>query len=528
MKSYLPLLSLTFLISACATRSISEPTNSDFISAEAFSEFVTEIERLDGDVLKVRENRPIAWKKITERLKDRIREARSEKDLDQTFRQLDLSYPSQHAGHDFKYSGPAALVPKVRFVSNWITLDRVELVVSNVDSDFMVGKRGIPALGDRVVAINFRSIPSWFEEGFEFCKFPQKNQCDAEFAANFRLQRFSWTQEKPLVYTLERSGRTWDVNIPLRPSIGGGVTVDMGHGCSGDLDRYSDFQLRYAGNKACLYTSKRQPRTAILRISSFRYSEGEAIGGVRQEVDHLHRWLTRNKNLQKLIIDLADNSGGDSPLPYFRLFMNRSFQGPDFTKLKNIHELSDPKFRAKTLWDSPEAEAWYQGMVKSGELAKIPVDGFLPPMPKFCLGPPSLCDHNLIKPFPDAFSGTIVLIVNRYCMSACDRFTFIAKDLLNDRTKLVGEPTSADTGYSRLTVHLLKQKQNGLWTVLSAQGDGVTEQEWESQSVVTAETVNKSGELLDGHPVAIDTFVPTIFDSKIKWPDLAVSAAVKF
>lgn len=519
----LALAFLTVASSGCAHAG--RPAPHGLVDPRAFDQFISEIERLDGQALKIRENRSISWRETVQSIRKEILNAQSTADLERAFRKLDLAYPSRHASYSFEHDGGVGLVPRVRFISEWIQSDKVQLRVSDIDRDFEIEPEIRPVAGDTVIAINGRAIKDWLEEGFAYCKFPLKLQCDVEFAENFRLQRFSWDQSQPLNYTLQRGSKVWILNVPLRTPRGG-VTTDFGHDCAGEKNRYPGFKLKYLGSKACVYSSRKYPSTVILRISSFRYSDNDKIKSVSAEVDRLRLWLQRQRQIDHLIIDLSNNSGGDSSAPYFRLLVSKAFQGPSLIQFKKIPELDISQIRSRLFWESSQAEGWFQQLKTGGEWDKISWGEFLPPLPNFCSGRQN-CKDGFIQPFPDPFKGKITIIVNSGCMSACDTFTYMAKSLLADRVSFVGQPSTAETGYGRLSVHLLKEPMNGSWTVVTAQGNDQPNPEWVSQVVITTKTVDSDGDLMDGFPVRIDTFVPSTISNRDTWIQDAVRASVR-
>jgi len=66
----------------------------DLVNLAAFDELTSEVERLDGQVLQIRENRAISWGNIVRSLRGEIQSAKTMDDLERTFRKLDMAYSS--------------------------------------------------------------------------------------------------------------------------------------------------------------------------------------------------------------------------------------------------------------------------------------------------------------------------------------------------------------------------------------------------------------------------------------------------
>jgi hypothetical protein len=489
----------------------------------AFDELVSEMERLDGEFIELRnEKRHEAWAQVSSLLKSQFQSADSDFEISEVFRQLDQAYPSRHASIQTHFTSPAKLVPTVRFRSHWIAPGVVQLVVSQVDADAMFMEAQTPVADDQVIAINQRPIESWYSEAYDFCKFPLKSQCSAEFAEEFRLQNYSWNESQPLQYTLKRRERTWNVSIPLRVSRGGGVTIENGHGCRTEKDRYQGFSLAYSGENACAYSTIHAPGTLILRITSFRYGSRGAVPSVNKEVTLLHKWLVQQRDLRHLIIDVVDNGGGDNAAPYFRLLLGHPFRESVQFRIKKVKELEDPHIRSALFWGSKDNEKWFQSLKSSAAWETLAFGSYLPALPQFCNGDRATCHGNALMPLPSPFLGRVTVLMNRQCMSSCDHFVFMAKDFLGSRVTFIGEPTTADMGYARLAIHVLKKTQSGQWTRITPTDENLGPDDLAVQSVVVSQTRSNDDKILDGHPFWPDIFVPTTSDDENEWIQNAV------
>lgn len=145
----------------------------DNVNPAGFDELISEIERLDGQALRIRKNRPLGWNETVRRIREDVQAARSLDDLDRAFRKLDLAYPNRHASYDFSHELPMnRLVPTARFAVEWIHPNKVQLRISHVDDDFESLPQLKPAIGDLVIGIIWTANTSLVRRGVLFLQIP--------------------------------------------------------------------------------------------------------------------------------------------------------------------------------------------------------------------------------------------------------------------------------------------------------------------------------------------------------------------
>lgn len=491
-------------------------------------EMAAQMQRLDGEALLVRSrNRGEAFSNVVNKLADEARSASGWPELVRAFGRLDAAYPNLHArmqpGEWFKRG---RLRFEFEFVGEWLTDGSTQFRLINgahTPSD------SSPRAGDLLVAINGLTMKQWGEENLEFCKWPLRQQCDLELYRNIRSELLSWRREQPLVYTLERDGRRWDVSISSRPTETGPAPETQ---CGEDKNLYRGFTLAHEGRFACLFTKDSDPATVIFRISSFQYERASHEHKIRSVSDEVRAlwpwWKARAPGIRELILDLANNHGGNEPVPYYEILFVRPYQ-EQWVRFKKITEFNDNELRKETLfWGTPQQENWYQNLLKSGAWASVPWGGFLPAVPMFCAGDErSDCSEGLFPVRNHGFKGHVTMLLNHWCVSSCDGFAYAVKEQLGNRVTVAGQPQSADTAYSRVMIQLQLDPSSpkGYRTVVENHLGKAKISALLTQTVSVGRSVTKEGVEVSGIPLAVNRFVPWTFEyNESTWRAFAVQS----
>lgn len=512
-------------VSTASKRDTSNPLMIDEATRLAlFDKFVSEMERLDGEGLLARKNRPEAWKKTVQRLKIELRNAMTEFEFGQVFKKLDATYPNIHAQvvldpqFDMASDRLRPLIA-ARFAPEMINRGQTlyRYFISKVETDQVSALKELdrPGVGDEILEINGKAMRDWSKQNFIFCKFPLKEQCEANFFDHFRKELLGWDRTQPLVYKLRRNQREWTVTVPFRFSKGNASRVDSSEGCSDRQDRYPDFKIVFKGYNTCVYESEKYPNVAVLKISSFAYrglSKSAPIPSLQAEVDQFNEkyWNAKSGALSKLIIDVIENGGGDDPIPWYQIFFKRPFQ-EQYVQFKKIIELENEGIRKNLFYEEPGREVWFESIKKSGIYGRTPMGGFLPQHPQFCAESPKNCADGLFQTKGNNFAGVVRIMTDEYCVSTCTGFVWEMKNRFLARAKVVGFPESGDSAYARLYVDILSK--GGTYTVSSAARAGRTKQVLPEdtllrQQVTVTRSTDASGAILSARPTMPDIWVP--------------------
>jgi hypothetical protein len=363
-----------------------------------------EMVRLDAEGFYVRASRNRSWANIVETVKSEAAVATSWQQFYRAITRLDNAYPNLHAysevGETFANQLAKPITPLVRLNEEWLTPEKIRHVVNYIDKSAKYEASERPEFGDELIAINNRPIAEWEDENFNHCKWTLKAHCDFLLSTQLEQELLSWSREQPLTYTLKRGEKIWTIEVAIK-------TVEYKKRdpsklyCKNFPDRYLNFKLVYAGNRACIYQNPSQPETAILRITSFLYSalnESENINSVFKEIQQLYPWWQQHAHWQHLVIDVINNGGGNAPIPYYQLLLQNDFQ-EQYTSFKKIPEMLNSQLREKMFWGSPSQEIWFQNLLKTGVWEQTPMYSYLPPVPMFCADQDRNCLEGRFQPF---------------------------------------------------------------------------------------------------------------------------------
>lgn len=509
------------------------PLPSATVRSQILTSLAAEIERLDGEALSVRKNRAVSWRSLVQNLEKEMTDASSWVEFLRVLSRLDLSYPNLHSslkpGESALKYVPRKMKPKVTFASEWRESNHVRYVISQVAPEAGYSAELSPKEGDEVLSINGRSVESWQNENFEFCKFPLKEQCDFEMPSTFEKELLSWNRRQALTYQLKREQKVWTIPVDLQKEDKPASTSQTPF-CKEETNRYSDFKLAYAGNRACIYESEKHPGTAIFRITSFSYSKtnsAEPIDSLRKEIAALFPWWVQHANWDHLIFDLIDNHGGNAPTGYYQILFQHEFQEL-YVAFKKIKELENPLLRKSIFWDSKGQEIWFQNTVSSGSWDRLSYGEFTQPIPMFCADQDQDCSQGLFPVASHPFKGKVSVLLNEWCVSSCDGFAYSMKENFGNRSRFYGHPQAGDTAYSRITIniHVGPSWPEGFHLEVVPLNDPSSRKALLSQTVVVTRSTTQDGSIVSGKPVALDEFVPLTLQNKKSWPNEVLKKAL--
>ena len=520
------------MYAANATSAVELPPSETRV--KIFDRVVSEIERIDGEGLPPRKNRPEEWKTTTKKLREMARLAASPIDFGQVFRKLDATYPNLHAQVvlDEKFDIMANRSrPRIgiRFAPEKVEAKqkrfhyRINSIETDTMKDFKEAAR--PGIGDELLAINDRSMGEWSTENFLYCKFPLREQCEANISDHFRRALLSWDWRAPLKYTLKRNERVWSIQVPVEmPATGSkpfisSAQAQAGDGeCSADLERYEGFNVTYKGLNICSLESSKYPGVSVLAIASFRYRDlpkESKIRSLKDEVDQFYEgyWKAKAPVTKKLIIDLIDNGGGDTPIEWYRIFYSKPFQ-EQYVEFRKLPELDDNRIRKDLFYDDPGKEIWFKELRDAGVYQKIKTGAFLPTIPQFCASEDQSCAKGLFTPRPNGFKGQVRILVNEWCISTCTGFVWSLRQQLGARTKIFGIPESGDSAYARLflDIYLDPSKPDGFRSEVAPRPGGSRQALPEGailrQQVAVTRSTDASGKVISAIPSPVDVWIP--------------------
>jgi hypothetical protein len=308
--------------------------------------------------------------------------------------------------------------------------------------------------------------------------------------------------------------------------------------CPDKPERYQGFKPVYKGLNVCVFESENASNVTVLRIASFRYRDlpkESKIQSLKDEVEQFYEkyWKDKAPATRKLIIDLIDNGGGDTPVAWYQLFYTKPFQEL-YVQFKKLAELNDDHTRKALFYEDNAKEIWFNNLKKSPSYQKMYLGSFLPTIPQFCAHDDQGCDIGLFEPRKHRFTGDVRLLVNEWCISTCTGFVWSMKDQLGKRVKLVGFPDSGDSAYARLFIDLYLGNSNSSDFRLQVSPiEGAIRQNLPDgailrQQVTATRSTDSKGKLISATPTTVDIWIPYRYrhydDS---WESLVFKAALK-
>ena len=486
-----------------------------------FDELVSEIVRVDAEGLEARRLRTQSWPETIRILQSEMGRAESFKEMARVLTRLDATYTNLHSHIDFVADGTwfdsgfvraqAEIVTKVS--ESGRSTFQLDLLKKTWETPQFLGLKN----GDEILSLNGRSLSSWSEENYTFCKFALRSQCDEELFENFLLEKLSWQRGDEIKMEV-RSGETGEritLNVPYE--IQTRIKEERAASersrnekleCSRSAG-YPGFHLAYAGNRACIFEKDRDSSIAVLRITSFSYSERrllpeQNIRSMERELELLTPyWNLQAGRWQHLVIDVIDNTGGNAPIPYYQQLFTRQYQ-EQYYRFKKIPELEDPSFLKSAVWEDPSQIDTYAAIRREGAWDATPFGSLLPPVPMFCAKESGDCRKNLFEPSEHPFRGRVSLLMNRLCISSCDGFVWGVKKILGDRVKLYGQPQAADSTYARARIDVEWSVEKGFTTRVVDKDAAPSSETLFSQVVAISLSTDAEGKSIAGRPLPLD------------------------
>ncbi len=494
-----------------------------------FDRVVAEMERLDGEGLPPRMNRPESWEKTISRLRLELKSAKTKFEVGQVFRRLDATYPNLHAQvtldptFDLE-AGRVRPIIAARFRAEIVNKGQksFKYLISSLDKDLALifKEQERPGLGDEVIEINGKPTRDWSNQNFLFCKLPMREQCEANFFDHFRKELIGWDRSQPLSYKLRRNGREWSVNIPFKipePLNSQSNSSAAEDECAVASDRYDGFKPVLKGFNICVFESEKWPNVSVLRIASFAYRglpKEQQIQSLKEEVDRFYNeyWKAKAPTTKKIIIDVMSNGGGDNPVRWYQVFLDKPFQ-EQYVQFKKLPEIEDPEIRKEMFYADPGHELWFDKIKQNGSYAKTPLGSFLPTQPAFCADETKSCDESFYEPLQHGFKGKVDILVDEYCISSCTGFVWQFRDKLKSRVKLLGFPDSGDSAYARLFLDVYLTSDSPGYRVSISPRQGRTMQRLPEgamlrQQVTVTRSTDAKGRIISAIPMIPDVWVP--------------------
>jgi hypothetical protein len=452
------------------------------------------------------------------------------------FRRLDATYPNLHAQVtlDPAYDLEADRVrPQIAAKFRPDVVNRAQKTyryyISSLDADLArdFKEKERPGIGDELLSINGIAMNDWAKQNFLFCKFPLREQCEANFFDHFRKELIGWDRSQSINYKLRRNSREWSVNVPFKvpESLGSksgsaSQASSSENECPVELDRYDGFKVVLKGFNICVFESEKWPGVTVLRLASFTYRglpKEQKIQSVKDEVDRFYDkyWKAKASSTKKLIIDVMENGGGDVPVPWYQMFLDRPFQ-EQYVQFKKVAEIETPDVRKEMFYNDPGHVLWFDKIKADGRYQKTRLGAFLPTQPAFCADEKKSCDEGLFEPIQHGFKGDIRVLVDEWCISSCTGFVWQLKNKIGKRVKIVGFPDSGDSAYARLFLDLyLTKEAPGYKTVVVAR-PGRTKQMLPDgavlrQQVTVTRSTDEKNRIISAIPTMPEVWVPNRF-----------------
>ena len=525
MIRLLSLLSL-FLLS-CATNSPSQRTISSQADKvlpapntrrEMVLSFVEEINRLDGEGLIPRKNRPETWEQTTKKLAQEAFVAQDLFTLGRVFRKLDATYPNLHA--------KVALLPELDINETQgivnLPFEFAPEVVSKNQKKFKyrITQSSLDGVrrGDQLLAINSVPLNKWSQQNFIYCKYPLREQCELVLFQNFKNEILDWDRKQPIHLLLKRDNKEFSFESPIEivKKTNFYDSFDfMNPPCGVRLERYMDWHLVFQGYNLCAFEHPSKSNTVLIRIRNFVYN---GYGGrpkppidISGDVENFwnNYWKENAPQTKTLIIDVIDNPGGDILVDYYGIFFKAPFQ-EQYTQFKKIREFERKDILESIYWGEKAKDLWLDNIKNNGVFAATKEGDFLPHIPQFCADQKKDCREGLFPIRNNGFEGKVKLLFNHDCVSSCVGFVFNMIDVLKDRVTTYGMPDSADSAYARLTLGLnIADGENIETLVLSLKTfkEKKPDSPWVREAVSVSRSTDSKGKILSGIPMRVDHWI---------------------
>lgn len=494
---------------------------------------VRQIDRVDGEGLLPRQNRHESWEKTINKLSDEAAKSDTLYDLGRVFKRLDATYPNLHAkvflipDLDEKKMVGSVLLPFKFYAKEIGPEHKTEkfLILNNNQSESQLQN------GDELLSINSIPIQKWSDENFLFCKFPLRQQCEIEFFDNFRNELLGWNRHQPLKLQIKRGSQVFSVSLKAGVSTKPPDDENNDLPCGAPPNRYKGFTVAYEGQNLCAFESAKNHSIVAIRIRSFQYEDFPfAVLDGEVQMFWNNYWRKKSGTFKTMILDVIDNHGGQSPIPYYGLFFSKPYQ-EQYVKFKKVAEFEQKEILESLFWGDRGKELWFENIKKDGSFSKAAEGDFLGQIPQFCANRKKDCREGLFEPRKNRFSGKIKILMDHWCVSSCVGFVSNIKDLFKDRVQTFGIPDSGDSAYSRLSVFASPLTDGKVETKVAsmkkAKNPDIPEP-WVRQVVSVTRSTDKDGNLLSGKPQNIDVWVPRRWNQSYDdWASDVFSQAVK-
>jgi hypothetical protein len=490
-------------------------------------DLAAEMRRLDAEALLARENRSEPWESTVQRLRLEAERAGSLVAFGHVFRRLDATYSNLHSR---VHLSPELLPsPKADRKPTWSVAWEKVFENSSTHSPILRLRLHDPKIsklrnGDRVIALQGRSIEEWRRDNRIFCKFPLLEQCDLEFQAHLEsglLTEYADSQDFSM--TIERDGKQLELSVPLPRAP---RESDENSSCSLDLKRYAHFEIKFQGWNLCAYESKAHAGTTILRIASFQYRDGPFRNFPGEvEIFWKNYWKKKAPQVKRLLVDVIQNLGGEAPIPLYELLLPEPFQ-EQYVQFQVTPELLDPHLRESLFWKVMGREIWWNGLPPGSRTQ----GAWTPAVPQFCANEKEDCSVGQFQPKPHGFQGQVRIMTDHWCISSCSGFVWNLKAKLPGRVKIFGFPDSGDTTYSRLALFLKPNQDGGFQIAVHPHNDARGALEVPLRQIVSVtRTTDQSGNVLSARPQALQKWVPRSWkDSDSSWLRKTLKAALSW
>lgn len=503
-----------------------------------FDKLVDEIERVDGDGLIPRKNRPDSWGHVVAQLRNDIRAAKTTYEVGQVYKRLDLSYPNIHShitlSRDYDYHQAFGRL-KFPFIIRYEKVGKEKLIpklrlkVTDKSKFLHLPASQRPISGDEITKINHRTIPDWHREVFNFCKYPQEKQCAVGFWDNFRKELYSWDRSVPLRFQLKRGDKLWEIIAPIEiPNKAQSKPrrTSKTWECPKSKPSYPGFKLAYGGYNACVYENDKIKNTVLLNIRSFNYrkdSKPTSIQNIADETSLFWNkyWKRKAPTVSHLVVDVMNNMGGSSPVKWYALFFPDEYQ-EQYVQFKNIRELDKASFRDALFYSEPGKEMAYAEFKSKGIINKLGEVDFLPPVQQFCGDSQRDCMNKKFRPRRNQFTGKVSIALDQWCHSSCVGFVWNMKNVLKERVKFYGHPDDGDSTYGRIHIDGGINSKKEIWVTtrprVGGQYGSLGEGSIFTQAVSVSRSTSSDGTIVSGKVQALDHFIPIYWnDTWVNW-----------
>ena len=472
------------------------------------------------------------WAKATAVAEAAAGKARDPGAFGLVLRTLYASYPSLHshselrADIDYRSSFGAPYIPfmmKVSIVAPGI--EPTSVFLSSVSEDLTRVSGARPAAGDRVVAINGRPISHWLSRTAAVCRRNSRWQCYGDFDKQLRNGLLGWDPRRVLRVDLVSHGRR--ETATYRPqAIPGRSDMHAQTGCETDDTRYQGFSRIYAGWNLCVFGSSAKPGVEIWRLRSFSYPANATVDSPKSEVARFweEHWKTAAPSVSKLIIDVSGNGGGDVPMAWYSLILDKPYQ-EQYAEYRRLKAYDDPAVANELPGDEAHAK-WLASLRQRGSDGWRRIGGFLSAVPMFCADEDKNCDGRLLLPKANGFKGTVSLIIDDNCVSSCSGFSWNILSKLGARAAAFGLPDSGDSNFKRLPLKLYYSGDK--WHTSVGASSAVQEKPIATVSVMVTRTVTRNGQVISGKSQPVHTVIGRLWnDTANSWASRALAAAMR-